>query len=91
MRPVESLSACTRVQFTVTLLSNNPNCRKCGAEEEISGHILCECEALASLRHYTSAFLFFLDTEDIRKLSIEAFWNFTKTTGLLYLSLEYGG
>jgi len=32
-------------------LSNNPTCRKCGTEEETSVHILCECEALASLRH----------------------------------------
>jgi len=32
-------------------LSNNPTCRKCGTEEETSVHILCECEALASLIH----------------------------------------
>ena len=31
-------------------LSNNPICRKCGIEEEISAHILCECEALVT-RH----------------------------------------
>ena len=45
-------------------LSKNPICRKCGTEKEISDHILCECEALASLRH---AYLgsFFLDPEDI--------------------------
>ena len=50
-------------------LSTNPTCRKCGTEEETSVHILCECEALASLRN---AYLgsFFLDPEDIRKLSI---------------------
>jgi hypothetical protein len=28
-------------------LSNNSTCRKCGTEEEISVHILCEYEALA--------------------------------------------
>jgi hypothetical protein len=33
-------------------------CRKCGTEEETSVHILCECEALASLRHtYLGSFL----------------------------------
>ena len=32
-------------------LSNNPICRKCGTEEETTVHILCECEALDSLRH----------------------------------------
>ena len=63
-------------------LSNNPICRKCGAEEETSVHILCECEALASLRH-TYLGSFFLDPEDIRKLSIEAIWNFANGTGLL--------
>jgi hypothetical protein len=28
-------------------LSDSPLCRRCGAEDEISIHILCECEALA--------------------------------------------
>jgi len=32
-------------------LLDNPLCRKCGVKEETSAHILCECEALASLRH----------------------------------------
>ena len=50
-------------------LSNNPICRKCGTEEEIPFHILCECEALASLKH-TNLGSFFLYPEDIRKLSI---------------------
>jgi hypothetical protein len=60
--------------------SNNPICRKCGTEEETSVHILCECEALPSLRYLGS---FFLDPEDIRKLNIGAIWNFAKGTGLL--------
>jgi len=47
-------------------LSNNPICRKCGTGQETSVHILCECEALASLRH-TYLGSFFLDPEDIRK------------------------
>jgi len=63
-------------------LSNNPTCRKCGTEEKTSVHILCECEVLASLRH-THLRSFFLDVEDIRKLSIEAIWNFDKGTGFL--------
>jgi len=32
-------------------LTNGPLCRGCGAEKETSAHILCECEALASLGH----------------------------------------
>jgi len=63
-------------------LCNDPICRKCGTEEETSAHILCECEALASLRH---AYLgsIFLDPEDIRVLGMGVIWNFAKGTGLL--------
>ena len=32
-------------------LTNSLLCRRCGAEDETLAHILCECEALASLRH----------------------------------------
>jgi len=62
--------------------SNNPTCRKCGAEEENSVHILCECEVLASLRH---AYLgsFFLDPEDIMSLRIGDIWNFARERGLI--------
>jgi len=62
-------------------LSNNPICRKCGIEEETSVHILYACEVLASLRH-TYLGSFFLDPEDIRKVSMGAVWNFGKGTGL---------
>ena len=58
-------------------LSNNLTCRKCGIEEETSVHILCEGEALVSLRHsYLGSF--FLDHEDIINISIGAIWNFAK-------------
>jgi len=63
-------------------LCNDPMCRKCGTEEETSVHILCECEALASLRH-ASLSSFSLDPEDIREISVGAIWNFAKGTGLL--------
>jgi len=63
-------------------LSNNPTCRKCGTEEETSVHILCECEALASLSHMHLG-SFFLDPVDIMKIIIGAIWNFAKGTGLL--------
>jgi hypothetical protein len=63
-------------------LRNNPTCRQCGTEEETSVHILCECQALTSLRqaHLGS---FILGPEDIRYLSIGVIWNFAKGTGLL--------
>jgi len=54
----------------------------CGTEDETSVHILCECEALASLR-YTYLGSFILDPGDIRVLSMGTIWNFAKKTGLL--------
>jgi len=63
-------------------LSNKTTCKKCSTEEETSLYVLCECEALASLRHaYMGSFI--LDPEDIRKPSIGAIWNCGKGTGLL--------
>jgi hypothetical protein len=44
--------------------------------------ILSMSEALASLGH-TYLGSFFLDPDDIRKLSIGVIWNFCKGTGLL--------
>ena len=62
-------------------LSDSPLCRRCAAEDEISAHILCECEALASLRHvYLGSF--FLDPQDINSINLGAIWNFNKATGL---------
>jgi hypothetical protein len=50
-------------------LQDSPLCRKCGVMEETSAHILCECEALVSLRH---AYLgsFFLEPKDIQNISL---------------------
>jgi len=62
-------------------LSDSPLCKRCGAEDETSAHILCECEALASLRHvYLGSF--FLEPEDTRIISLGAIWNFGKARGL---------
>jgi hypothetical protein len=63
-------------------LSADPTCRRCGTEEETSVHILCECGALASLRHrYLGSF--FWNPEDVRVLGAGAIWSFAKGTGLL--------
>ena len=49
-------------------LNSLPLCR-CGVQDENLAHILCECEALASLRHvYMGSF--FLDPEYIKSLSL---------------------
>jgi len=62
-------------------LLDRPSCRRCGVKEETLANILCECEALASLRH---AYLgsFFLELEDINSISLGVIWNFSKVTGL---------
>ena len=62
-------------------LINSPLRRKCGAEVGTSVHVLCECEALATLRH-TYLGSFFLDPGDVRSLSPGAIWNFIKGIGL---------
>ena len=52
-------------------LMDSPLCRRCGVKEETSAHILCECEALASLRHaYLSSF--FLKPENIKSISLRS-------------------
>ena len=65
-------------------LSDSPLCRRCGAEEENSAHIPCECEALASHKHVYHVYLgcFFLEPEDIKSISLGAIWNFSKVTRL---------
>jgi hypothetical protein len=63
-------------------LSDSPLRMKCGAEEETSAHVLCECEALATHRHIYLGSLF-LNPEDIKELSLGAIWTFITRTGLL--------
>jgi hypothetical protein len=58
-----------------------PLCRKCGAEDETLAHILCWCEALASLRLAYLGSLF-LEPKNIKNVSLGAIWNFGKVTGL---------
>jgi hypothetical protein len=70
-------------------LGNNPICRKCGTEKETSVHVLCACEALASLRHSYQA-SFFLDPEDIGKLNKEPSENSLKEQGSSNLVTKHG-
>jgi hypothetical protein len=58
-------------------LIDSPLCRRCGAEEETSAHVLCECHVLVTLRPtYLSPF--FLDCEDARNLSLRTIQNFKR-------------
>jgi hypothetical protein len=62
------------------MLTDSPLCRKCGADDETPAHILCRCEALASLRHaYLGSFL---EQEDIKGISLGANCRFSKAAGL---------
>jgi len=62
-------------------LSDVPLCRRCGAEDETSTHIVCECEAwLHSDMCYLGSV--FLEPEGIRNVSLGAIWNFNIITGL---------
>jgi len=60
-------------------LIGSPVCR---AQEGTSAHVLCEREALATLRPaYPRSFL--LHPEDVRNLRLGAIWKLIKGTGLL--------
>ena len=59
-------------------------------KEETLAHILCECEALASLRHAYLGF-FFLEPEDINSIGLGAIWNFSKVTGLPLSDMGHKG
>jgi hypothetical protein len=66
-----------RRQLYLMGLNNIPLCGRCGAVDETSVHILCECEALGSLEH-TYLGSFFLDPEGIKSLSLGVFWKLVK-------------
>jgi len=61
-----------------------------GVGQETSARILCECEALASLRH---AYLgsFFLEPKDIRNLGLGAIWSYSKAAGLPCFDMGHKG
>jgi len=60
-------------------LLDSPLCGKCGVMEETSTHILCECEALASLRHAHLDSIF-LEPKDIQNISLGAIWSFSNAS-----------
>jgi hypothetical protein len=62
-------------------LTDSPLCRKCGAEEETSAHILCQCEALALIRHAHLGSSF-LKPEGSKSQNLGAIWCFSKAAGL---------
>jgi hypothetical protein len=70
-------------------LTNSPLRRRLEAQEETSAHVLCECEALAALRH-VHLDSFFLDPEDDKNLSLGLSGTLAKEQGYLDLVSDYG-
>jgi hypothetical protein len=71
-------------------LSDSPLYRRCGAEDETSAHILCECEAFASFRHmYLGSF--FSEPQDIKSIILGSIWIFSKVTGFPLIDVEHKG
>ena len=71
-------------------LIDSPSCRRCGAEEKTSAHVLCQCEAVASLRHtYLGSFSFI--PEEVTSLCLGINWNFSKGTGLPWFGIRLWG
>jgi hypothetical protein len=76
-----------RRRLHVLGLLDSPLCRRRGAEEETSARILCEFEALTSLRH-TYLGSFFLEPEDMKSSN----WinkQDAATSQVYYLSFKY--
>ena len=71
-------------------LQDSPLCRKCGVMEETSTHILCECVALASLRHAYLGY-FFLEPKNIQSIRLGAIWSFSNASGLPWLDMVHKG
>jgi hypothetical protein len=70
-----------RRHLNLLVPQDSPLCRKCGVMEETSAHILCECEALVSLRHaHLGAFV--LEPRDMQSISLGAIWSFSNASGL---------
>lgn len=65
-----------------------PVYQRCGTEEDTFTHVLCECEALVTLR-YTYLCSFFLEPWGCYKLSLGIVWNSIKGTVLPWLGQQF--
>ncbi|KAJ8937661.1 hypothetical protein NQ318_011345 [Aromia moschata] len=61
---------------------NDPDCRRCGEEEETSFHILCECPALAAIR-YSILGAITIEPKEVTDAPLETVLKFLKETGLM--------
>ncbi len=62
--------------------TKNPSCRRCGAEKEMSEHILCECLVLEKISMQTLGFTR-MDPDKIKVAILSSIVAFNKGAGLL--------
>ena len=62
-------------------LSNEPDCRFCGGEDETTEHLTCRCDALVNSRHHHLGDRF-LEPEDIRQIHPVRILSFLRRIGL---------
>ncbi len=66
--------------------AKTPSCRRCGAEKEMSVHILCECPVLEKVRMQNLGFAR-MDPEQIKEARLSGIVALGKGAGLLNSSL----
>jgi len=71
-------------------MTDSPLRTRCGTEQRTSVHVLCECEALATLI-LTCQGPFLLDPADVRGRDLQGIWNFIKGTGFPWLGFQPKG
>ncbi|KAJ8951003.1 hypothetical protein NQ318_006387 [Aromia moschata] len=74
---------CSLMRHLTTIgVKNDPDCRRCGEEEETSFHILCECPALAAIRH-SNVGAIIIEPKEVTDAALETVLKFLKETGLM--------
>ncbi|KAJ8941602.1 hypothetical protein NQ318_012948 [Aromia moschata] len=74
---------CPLMRHLTTIgVKNDPDCRRCGEEEETSLHILCECPALAAAR-YSNFGAIIIEPKEVTDAPLETVLKFLKETGLM--------
>ncbi|KAJ8958459.1 hypothetical protein NQ318_002248 [Aromia moschata] len=74
---------CPLMRHLTTIgVKNDPDCRRCGEEEETSLHISCECPALAAAR-YSNFVAITIEPKEVTDAPLETVLKFLKETGLM--------
>ncbi|KAJ8951734.1 hypothetical protein NQ318_012585 [Aromia moschata] len=68
--------------LTTIGVKNDLDCRRCGEEEETFLHILCECPALAAIRHSNFGAIT-IEPKEVTDAPLETVLKFLKETGLI--------